>query len=231
MNVEKSYLDQLKPQSQYHFDNTRRDQPGEWFTVHGQFSGNWNNELDTVKQSTMPLSWHNISSLSNTSLALPGPERTARVHSQELDIIRGGGNPKLELTDIEPNAVKFPVFSHMVEFFALDRVNSRIHVQKTGQVFNLHLDTYQVGWPGVPAENLIRFIVMLEDWCPGHFYAYGTHTYTHWRAGEFHSFRWQDIPHCTANASNTLRTSLLVTGIKTSRTEEIVRSTNILHGV
>jgi hypothetical protein len=106
----------------------------------------------------------------------------------------------------------------------LEQANSRIHVQRTGQVFNLHLDTYGVGFPGVPEDQLIRFIVMLEDWAPGHFYMYGTCSYTHWHAGDFHSFRWKDVPHCTANASDCVRTSLVVTGIKTACTEQILQS-------
>ena len=225
MNTEISYLDKLKTKSQYHFDNTRWDKPGEWFTVHGKFINNWQTELEEIQKSTQPLTWRNISSaLHKTPQALPGSEREERVRSQELDILRGGGDPELELADVNTDVAKYSVFDKMTKFFGLERASSRVHVQRTGQVFNLHLDDYSVGYPGVNEDQLIRFIVMLEDWVPGHFYMYGTCPYTHWQAGEFHSFRWQDVPHCTSNASDCVRTSLIITGVKTAKTESILQS-------
>lgn len=221
-----SYYDKLKQTSQYHFDNTHRDQPGEWFTTHGKFVGDWQQELNQLKTETKPLTWRNISSSlgHKTPQTQWSPEREARVNSQELDIIRGGGDPEMALTDVNIEVNQYPVFSKMVEMFGLESAHARVHVQRTGQVFNMHIDTYGVGFPGIPEEKLVRIVVMLEDWVPGHFYTYGTHNYSHWPAGEFHTFRWKDVPHGTANASSVPRTSLIVTGVMTEKTIDILNT-------
>lgn len=228
-----SYYDKLKQTSQYHFDNTHRDQPGEWFTTHGKFEGAWQQELQQLKTDTKPLTWRNISSSlgHKTPQTQWTPEREARVQSQELDITRGGGDPEMALTDVNIEVNQYPVFSSMIESFGLESVHARIHVQRTGQVFNMHIDTYGVGFPNVPEDKLIRITVMLEDWVPGQFYCYGTYNYSHWPAGEFHTFRWKDVPHGTANASSVPRTSLIITGIMTDKTINILNTPYTLYKV
>ena len=69
-----------------------------------------------------------------------------------------------------------------------------------------------------------RYFIALNDWQPGQFYIYGNTVYDRWRAGEVHWFRWQDVPHATANASHAARYTLQVSGVKTARTEEIIKS-------
>lgn len=201
--------------------------------MHGRFEGNWQQELQQLKNDTNPLTWRNISSLlgHKTPQAEWTSEREARVQSQELDITRGGGNPSLTLTDVNIEIDRYPVFSSMVDFFGLESAHARIHVQRTGQVFNMHIDTYGVGFPNVPEDKLIRITVMLEDWVPGQFYCYGTYNYSHWPAGEFHTFRWKDVPHGTANASSVPRTSLIVTGIMTDKTINILNTPYTLYKV
>lgn len=224
-SVGQSYFDQLKKTSNYHFDNTHRDKPGEWFFEHGRFVGNWRDELVLAYQHTKEIRWQSISGdLKNIPQDEWNVERADRVRKQEQDIERGGGDPKMVLTDANTDLSGYPTFQRMINFFCLDQGRSRIHFQHTGQTFNMHIDTYQVGWPGVDPSKMIRFIVMLEDWEPGQFYMYGNCSYSHWCAGDFHSFSWQDVPHGTANASQHVRPSLIVTGVKTPRTEDILRS-------
>ena len=38
-----------KARSSYHFDKTRRDQPGEWYHVIGRFNNTWQDELEIIK--------------------------------------------------------------------------------------------------------------------------------------------------------------------------------------
>ena len=73
-------------------------------------------------------------------------------------------------------------------------------------------------------KGSLDIVVFLDDWHPGQFYLYGTSTYSHWRKGECHIFDWANVPHATANASHIPRPSILITGIKTARTEEILNS-------
>jgi len=43
-----------------------------------------------------------------------------------------------------------------------------------------------------------------------------------WRAGDIHTFDWQNLPHATANASLTPRPMLVVTGVKTEKTRQLL---------
>ena len=63
---------------------------------------------------------------------------------------------------------------------------------------------------------------MLEDWEPGQFLIYGNQQFDRWRAGEVHTFDWQNLPHATANASNIPRSMLVITGVKTATTRELL---------
>ena len=72
-------------------------------------------------------------------------------------------------------------------------------------------------------EQIVRLTIMLQDWEPGQFYTYGNIIYSHWRAGEIHTFDWKNVPHATANASNHPRPAVLqITGLKTDRTRELL---------
>ena len=65
-------------------------------------------------------------------------------------------------------------------------------------------------------------MVMLQDWEPGQFLMYGNQMFDRWRAGDVHTFDWQNLPHATANASLTPRPMLVVTGVKTEKTRQLL---------
>jgi hypothetical protein len=91
-------------------------------------------------------------------------------------------------------------------------IQSRVHVQHPGQVWNLHIDKLEK-WDKDDPHNVYRFIVMLTDWEPGHFLQYGNFVHTNYRAGEIYGFDWYNVPHCTANAGHNPRCSMLITGV------------------
>lgn len=218
MNAKVSYFDEQKKHSQYHFDSTKHDKPGEWFNVFGRFHGDWQSETAQLITNSKDINWENIAGVNDAPMT---PERARRIETQELDITRGGGDPKMTLVRADTDISRFPVFAKMIDYFGLEKVRARAHVQMTGQVFNYHLDVYP-HYDAADQDRLIRIIVCLEDWQPGHFYIYGTHNYSHWRAGEFHTFKWRDVPHGTANASSIPRVSLIVTGLRTEKTDSLI---------
>jgi|688.fasta_scaffold408254_2 hypothetical protein len=223
MNEEQPILsnfDRCKTSSKYHFDNSRADQPGEWFNVLGQFKDYfWQEDLEQVKTTLRPMSWATL----KTTLGRDGS--SPLLDAQELDIKRGGGDPKMTLIDINDQLADYAGFQKMIDFFGLEQAKPRFHAQHTGQVFNYHIDTFYTAWPDVPHDRLIRIGIMLEDWQPGQFYIYGNRVYDRWKAGEAHWFKWQDVPHGTANASSHPRYTLQVTGIRTELTDKILSST------
>jgi hypothetical protein len=93
----------------------------------------------------------------------------------------------------------------------------RIHVQMPGEVWNLHLDKLEKWAPEAP-ETVIRIQVALTDWEQGHFWSYGNHIHSQWRAGDITTFDWQNIPHSTANAGHSPRVTFQLTGVITEKT-------------
>ena len=65
-------------------------------------------------------------------------------------------------------------------------------------------------------------MVVLKDWVPGHFYQYGNYTYSKWKKGDFHTFAWEHVPHCTANASLEPRPILNIIGGLTDKSREFL---------
>lgn len=213
-----------RAQSQYHFDNTTQDQPGEWFWVIGRFANTWHSELDHIKTETRPMTWETR----KFTMGRAGPV-SPLLAQEEYDVAQGGGDPKMALVDIFDDLAVCPNLQSIVDFFALDQARARVHVQRTGQVFNRHIDKLGDLYPGVSPDRIIRFAVMLEHWEPGQFYQYGTAMYERWQAGDVHWFDWPNVPHATANASNHARYTLQVTGIKTDQTDNLISQKDFVY--
>ena len=211
-----SHFDNCKKRSQYHFNDNIIDERGDWFTISGCLPVTWDEDLKSVLTDVFPMNWANIRSTIN------GGNVNPNLHNQEHDIAVGGGDPKMTLVDVNDKLDQYKAFFEIVNSFGLEDPRGRIHIQKTGQVFNYHIDTLDLLFPNTPPDKLIRIVVMLEDWRPGQFYMYGNCVYDRWKAGEYHWFKWMDVPHATANASSYPRCSLIITGIKTDITDSIL---------
>ena len=83
------------------------------------------------------------------------------------------------------------------------------------------IDKLEKWMPADPAQ-VVRYMIHLTDWEPGHFWSYGNYVHTGWQAGDITSFDWQNVPHCTANAGHHPRITLQITGIKTTKTQEFL---------
>ena len=118
--------------------------------------------------------------------------------------------------EITPNLKK------ITELFALDDCMERIHVQKPGEVWNLHLDKLEKWAPETP-WMVMRIQVALTDWEQGHFWSYGNYNHQQWRAGDVTTFDWQNIPHSTANAGHNPRVTYQLTGIITEKTNDFLK--------
>ena len=105
------------------------------------------------------------------------------------------------------------------------QVQSRVHVQFPGQVWNIHIDKLEK-WNTEDPHSVYRFMVMLNDWEPGHFIQYGNFVHTGYRAGEIYSFDWYNVPHCTANAGLNPRCTMLITGVASDQTLKLFSTYN-----
>jgi hypothetical protein len=197
--------------SQYHFDNFKIDNPGEWFRVLGQFKGDWSAEV--AQAQGKPITWATRKFYNNDDNTV-----SPMLIQEENDLRTTGAPVDLTLTDAVFDISLYPTLTKMSEYFGIEDAKIRMHFQQPGQMFNLHIDKLQERCPTAP-ERVIRMSVMLTDWEPGQFYSYGTYTYSHWRAGDVHIFDWVNVPHATANASRSMRPVLQITGLKTAVTQ------------
>jgi hypothetical protein len=205
-----------KQRSQYHFDNNKMDP--RWDTVQhlGHIEPCWHAELSTAVAAAIPVTWR-TRGRDNDPL-----KRASEEYDQEdYDLEQQGYGHDHIVTDLNYNLA--PVFQQIADQFALDKSMARIHVQRPGQTWNLHLDKLEKWMPADPSQ-VARYFVQLTDWQPGHFWSYGNYNWAGWRAGDVGTFDWINVPHATANAGHVARATLQITGIKTSATAEFLNS-------
>jgi hypothetical protein len=199
-----------RERSRYHFDKWRTDTDS--IQHLGRFTGEWQEEITRAIELARPLNW------SNRREGTGRPD--GDVVAEENDLVTAGANPKMTIYRGLKDFTQFPTLQKITDTFALEPVKSKLHVQFTGEVLNLHIDKlYDLD---TDPDNVIRIMVMLQDWEPGQFLMYGNQMFDRWRAGDVHTFDWQNLPHATANASLTPRPMLVVTGVKTEKTRQLL---------
>lgn len=219
----KSNWDWTVAHSEYHFDDSIQDQEGDWFKVLGRFDDPsiWKEERDRlVSNATKSINWSTRKFYGNRD------DESPMIKQEEYDILQGGGDPKgLMLTNMVDNFDDYPILTKMKEYFGVegedDELKVRSHVQFTGQMFNLHIDKLWDRCLEDP-ESICRITFFLDDWTPGQFILLGNYHYWGWKAGEAYIFDWANVPHATANASNVVRPTIQITGLKSQRTRDII---------
>jgi hypothetical protein len=205
----KSNWEATKAKSSYHFDPKKRDQVNEAVRYHGKFSGNWQAEVEQVIASAKPTSWATRGYKTKDDVS---PD----IESEEYDLVNAGAAADLTVCSMEWEIPQ--VFKNMADAIGLEDSFSRIHIMRTGDVFNLHIDKLEKWNPEDPSK-VMRFMIYLNDWQMGMFSQFGTFNHSHWSAGEIYSFDWANVPHCAANAGYHPRALMLVTGIVTEKTK------------
>lgn len=178
----------------------------------------------------MDARWDTIIPLGNLQFTLAKQEIDTLIGVSEAIACELGKYGKAEIDTSKSYASRDPkyVINNMTykipkilqkvgDSFGLESTESRVHVQLPGQVWNLHIDKLQK-WVKDKPQDVMRFIIHLSDWEPGHFWNYGNYSHSHWRYGDVHTFDWQQVPHCTANAGLYPRLTLQVTGLATEQT-------------
>ena len=153
-------------------------------------------------------------------IPIDGPSKD--IEAEELDLERTGAGKDLVVTNLEYEL--FPVFQRMTDALHLMQVIKRKckveYIKPSLFMWNIHIDKLEK-WQMDNPHSVYRFMIMLNDWEPGHFIQYGNFIHTHYRAGEIYSFDWYNTSHCTANAGRGPRCTLLVTGVATEATHRL----------
>lgn len=209
-----------RSRSQYHFDNTIIDPRWDTVLQLGKINNTWESELALTISNSRPVTWRTRAG-ENDPVERPSDDYDL----EEYDMKQQGYGKDYVMTNL--NYSLAPAFQNIADQFALEKSMARIHVQRPGQVWNLHLDKLEKWMPADPAQ-VARYFVQLTDWQQGHFWSYGNHCLTGWRAGDVSTFDWYNVPHATANAGHVPRATLQITGVKTDKTTEFLQTLN--HG-
>ena len=201
-----------KQRSGYHFDNFKFDPDQDKVTTLGNIDPFWKEELATIIELARPKTWRTRGQ---------GADRPAEEYEQEEhDLEQHGYGKDYVISDLTWEVPA--TFNKIAVWFGMDNSKMRLHVQRPGQVWNLHLDKLEKWNPADPSR-VMRVMIALTDWEPGHFFSYGNHVHTGWRAGDVTTFDWQNIPHSTANAGHVPRITLQLTGVVTDQTQHFLR--------
>ena len=109
---------------------------------------------------------------------------------------------------------QFPeVFGKFKKVSGLTNAVSSFLIQPAGNVIGWHQDTF-VTFRNKHKQNklpIYRYMMMVEDSQPGHYFSAGSQTIFNWKQGDI--FYWQpDMYHCGANAGIQRKITLNITG-------------------
>jgi hypothetical protein len=201
-----------KQRSNYHFDKFRIDPGQDKVTFLGNISPFWQSELAKIIHLAKPKTWRTRGQ---------GADRPSEEYDQEdYDLEQFGYGKDYVVGDLTWEVPE--IFNKLLLWFGMDNAKMRLHVQHPGQVWNLHLDKLEKWHPEDPSQ-VMRVMIAINDYEPGHFFSYGNHVHTGWCAGDVTTFDWQNIPHSTANAGHGPRITLQMTGVVTDKTRDFLR--------
>lgn len=212
----KSAWETTRARSEYHFDTEKWNPKWDRVERVGYIEPCWTEELNTVINNAQPVTWR------TRGRATDPLQRQAEEYNQEdHDLVQQGYGTDYVITDLTYELPR--VFQTIADQFGLEKTMARIHVQRPGQVWNLHLDKLEKWMPADPGQ-VRRYFIQLTDWQQGHFWSYGNYCYTRWHAGDVTTFDWLNVPHSTANAGHLPRVTLQITGVATPESEKYIRS-------
>ncbi len=209
--------------SNYHYDKWREEHEGEWWHKLGRFelTDEIKSLLPKFEEESKKVGWFDVTAAMHPGF--PGgksPLLEQEDYDRKLSGIQG------EYTQVvpEPEMVNSAI-QKLGTYWKLKRLRTRLHFQWPGQMFAMHVDKL---WHRNPADpsKIIRFVVTLTDYEPGQLMIYGNSVYTQWREGEIHCFDTLNVPHATANLSTKVRPIMVITGVRTEETDEILRNCN-----
>tara|TARA_R110000751_G_scaffold282886_1_gene386171 strand:+ start:1088 stop:1756 length:669 start_codon:yes stop_codon:yes gene_type:complete len=212
-----SSWEQLKLRSNYHFDSEIMDPLYDTVDRVGQIHLSMEqSQLDTLVEESKEATWRTRGN----------PKKESKVRGEEeflqedFDLEKTGYGKDYVVTNLNWDVPAN--LQELADAFGLDDMMTRVHVQHPGQVWNLHMDKLEK-WNFEDPDTVERYMIQLSDWQPGQWFSYGNYTFEHWKAGDVTTFRWQDVPHSTANAGHYPRITLQVTGVRTQKSKEFIQ--------
>jgi hypothetical protein len=200
-----------RSESSYHFDHKRTDRAQDMLQYLGNIEPTWSQDIKDIIERVKPAPWTK-------------GEGSQAPNKQEYDLIANGVHVCLPITHLSTHLTEN--LKRISDAFALDNCYSGIHVQRPGETWVLHIDKLHK-WNFQHPETIMRIMIQLTDWQPGHFWQYGNYNYSQWQAGDVTTFDWANIPHATANAGFDPRVTLQLTGIRTDATMDFLSQLSV----
>lgn len=207
----KSFWDERRALSTYHFDPRRVDRQEDCIRYLGRLPNTWQDDLADIIKKSYSATW-----ATRGYKAQQNPIPSLDLDRERHDISRVGADPDAAITNLNwelPSSLQ-----DISAAFGLDDVMNRIHVQMPGQLWHLHIDKLEKWMPEDPSR-VMRIMIQLTDWQPGQFWEFGNYHWNQWTAGDVVTFDWANMPHSTANAGHYPRVTLQITGIETDATK------------
>jgi hypothetical protein len=198
--------------STWHFDNAKPAEPGiDSYTLVGrvQFPDDWQRQIDTTTGS-FTAAWKILISLTTD-------QDLKHELIQKLKDV--GQTPDQGMFDAVFLS-ELDVARSLAAQLGLENSITRLHVQRPGQLLNIHID--ELAAPDQNPAEIQRFIIAVDDWCPGQIFQFGNAVWSQWRAGDCVTFAWKDIPHGSANFGWHDRGMIQITGYATALTQQII---------
>ncbi len=210
-----------KSRSSYHFRTDIIDP--RWDTVIGlgRFEGDWSEEVKLAEHSAQKVNLENRrDKWANDSKSRAEHPAVKLAQAEKNDVDAIGGDYEKTILRVEHDLA--PTFKKMIDMIGLGDPESRLHVQFPTEMFVGHIDRFDMNYPDVQLDQLMRIGIMLKDWQQGQFFQFGNFPYQQWRAGDIHTFEYLHVPHYTANSGHSARVTLFTTGIITDKTREFI---------
>ena len=131
-------------------------------------------------------------------------------------------------------APEYAILLRMIDELEVEVHQSRMHIQKLGQVTPIHIDQQmryaRPGWRKVWTDagadknplKLRRFLVHLQDWDYGHVWQFGNTYHQGYKAGTCITYDWCNMPHGTANFGFTPRVTFQFTGFIGDKVQHMI---------
>lgn len=105
--------------------------------------------------------------------------------------------------------------------FKLKNCDINLDIQRPTNVDLLTTDNLEHYNPEQPF-TIKRIRIHLTDWKPGHFYCYNNDIHTSWKAGDVYTYDWYKTSYASANAGDSDRIILELTGILSVESNEFL---------
>jgi hypothetical protein len=204
MTEDSSRWESLKSRSNWHFDTKRPPQSGtDSFTHVCRFDEDFSEAIAHCMGLSKLGSW--------------AEDKLGKQAQQ--DLINHGADLSVPMFH-QTVADEIELFQKINRYLGIENSTIRFHNQTTGQIVHTHFDNFGIRYK--QTDIVRRFAIMLSDWQLGQIFQLGNANFTQWHRGDCITWEWQDIPHSTANMGWWDRPMLQITGVTTTRTQDVL---------